>query len=101
MHFRGDITDSQTVDTAWSSFFGITVLADSKTLGGGQSSLYVVCTYRLFKVEKKKKAEKKEKKVAVAEPSVPLDVIEVRLTFGHSCHSRQCMPLFCWTESAS
>lgn len=98
MHFRGDITDSQTVDTAWSSFFGITVLADSKTLGGGQSSLYVVCTYRLFKVEKKKT---KEKKVAVAEPSVLLDVIEVCLTFGHSRHSRQCMPLFCWTESAS
>lgn len=93
--FLADIRATETVDTAWSFFFGITALADSKTLTGGQSNPYVVCMYQLFKKKKKKR------KVAVAEPSVTFDVIEFCLTFCHFCHSQPIYALIFWTESAS
>lgn len=54
--FLADIRDTETVDTAWSFFFGITALADSKTLTGGQSNPYVVCMYQLFKKKEKEKS---------------------------------------------
>ena len=76
-------------------FLGLLRLTDSKTLTGGQSNLYVVCMYQLF--EKKKK----EKKVAVAEPSVTFDVIEICLPFRHFCHSQPMYALIFLTESAS
>lgn len=71
---------TETVDALWSSFFGITALTDSKRLTGGQSNLYVVCMYQLFEEKKKKK---KRETLAAAEPSVPFDVIEIRLPFCH------------------
>lgn len=86
---------TETVDAFWSSFFRITTLTDSKTLTGGQSNLYVVCMYQLF--EKKKKA----KSIAVAEPSVTFDVIEICLPFCHFCHSQPMYALILLTESAS
>lgn len=87
--------DAETVDAVRSSFFfGITALTDSKTLTGGQSNLYVVCMYQLFE-------KKKRKKVAVAEPSVTFDVVEVCLPFCHFCHSQPMYALIFLTESAS
>lgn len=69
-----DSRDAETVDTVWSSFFGINALADTKTLTGEQSNLYVVCMYH--------SVLKRKKKLSV-EPSVTFDVIKICLPLYH------------------
>lgn len=103
MHFKGGISAllliAETLNLFTRSgapFLGLLRLQTQKTLTGGQLNLYVVCMYQLFEEKKKRK-----KNVAVAEPSVTFDVIEICLPFCHFCHSQPMYAVIFLTESAS
>lgn len=91
-----DSSDTETVDAARSSFFfwdyRVYRLKDSQ-LADSRICMLCVCISYLKK--------KKKKKVAVAEPSVTFDVIEICLPFCHFCHSQPMYALIFLTESAS
>lgn len=70
-----DSRDTETVDMVWSSFSGIT-MPPTQRLSLADSQICMLCVCISYLGEKKKN-------VAVAEPSVTFDVIEICLPLCH------------------